>query len=267
MGAVSTDKVRNVVLLGHGDAGKTSLAEAMLFMAGQTSRLGSVADGHSNLDYESEEVRRKITLNLTLAPVEHNGVKINIIDTPGYADFMGDAVAGIEAAEMAPFVIDAVAGVQVQTRKLWKIATEMGIAKSIFINRMDKEHADFNAAMTTLAGAFGHRVGAVQLPIGRESDFRGVIDIIRMKAYLHQGETEEIVDIPADMIDAAEAARDKLCELVAEADDALMEKYLEGERLTQEELETLLDKAIAQGIFIPVFVGSATTLQGIEDLM
>ncbi|MDO8880024.1 MAG: elongation factor G [Coriobacteriia bacterium] len=267
VGAVSTDKVRNVVLLGHGDAGKTSLAEAMLFMAGQTSRLGSVADGHSNLDYESEEVRRKITLNLTLAPVEHNGVKINVIDTPGYADFMGDAVAGIEAAEMALFVIDAVAGVQVQTRKLWKIATEMGIAKSIFINRMDKEHADFNAAMTTLASAFGHRVGAVQLPIGREADFKGVIDIIRMKAYLHQGETEEIVDIPSDMVDAAEAARDKLCELVAEADDALMEKYLEGDRLTQEELETLLDKAIAQGIFIPVFVGSATTLQGIEDLM
>jgi elongation factor G len=267
MGAVSTDKVRNVVLLGHGDAGKTSLAEAMLFMAGQTKRLGSVVDGHSNLDYEPEEVRRKITLNLALAPVEHNGVKINIIDTPGYADFIGDAVAGIEAAEMALFVIDAVAGVQVQTRKLWKVATGMGIAKSIFINRMDKEHADFDAAMTTLASAFGHRVGAVQLPIGREADFRGVIDIIRMKAYLHKGEAEEIVDIPADMTDAAEAARDKLCELVAEADDTLMEKYLEGERLSQSELETLLDKAIAQGIFIPVFVGSATTLQGIEDLM
>ncbi|MHB1452307.1 MAG: GTP-binding protein, partial [Coriobacteriia bacterium] len=267
MGAPSTDKVRNVVLLGHGDAGKTSLAEAMLFMAGQTNRLGSVAEGHSNLDYEAEEVRRKITLNLSMAPVEHNGVKINIIDTPGYVDFIGDAVAGMEAAEMALFVIDAVAGPQVQTRKLWKLATEMGIAKAVFINRMDKEHADFDAAMAALDKAFGHRVGAVQIPIGSEQELRGVIDIIRMKAYHHEGDQEEILEIPADLADMAEAAREKLCELVAEADDDLMEKYLEGERLSQEELEVLLDKAIAKSIFIPVFVGSAITQQGVEDLM
>lgn len=267
MGAPSTDKVRNVVLLGHGDAGKTSLAEAMLFMAGQTKRLGSVAEGHSNLDYEAEEVKRKITLNLALAPVEHNGVKINVIDTPGYADFIGDAVAGMEAAEMALFVVDAVAGPQVQTRKLWKLASDMGIAKAVFINRMDKEHADFDAAMAALDTAFGHRVGAVQIPLGSEADFRGVIDIIRMKAYHHEGDNEEVLEIPADMVDAAEAARDKLCELVAEADDDLMMKYLDGGRLSQEELETLLDKAIAQSIFIPVFVGSATMMQGVEDLM
>ena len=267
MGAPSTDKVRNVVLLGHGDAGKTSLAEAMLFMAGQTKRLGSVAEGHSNLDYEAEEVKRKITLNLALAPVEHNGVKINVIDTPGYADFIGDAVAGMEAAEMALFVVDAVAGPQVQTRKLWKLASDMGIAKAVFINRMDKEHADFDAAMAALDTAFGHRVGAVQIPLGSEADFRGVIDIIRMKAYHHEGDNEEVLEIPADMVDAAEAARDKLCELVAEADDDLMMKYLDGDRLSQEELETLLDKAIAQSIFIPVFVGSATMMQGVEDLM
>ncbi|MCK8114007.1 elongation factor G [Anaerosoma tenue] len=267
MGAPSTDKVRNVVLLGHGDAGKTSLAEAMLFMAGQTKRLGSVAEGHSNLDYEAEEVKRKITLNLALAPLEHNGVKVNIIDTPGYADFIGDAIAGMEAAEMALFVVDAVAGPQVQTRKLWKLATEMGIAKAIFINRMDKEHADFAAAMKSLEEAFGHRVGAVQIPLGAEEDFRGVIDIIRMKAYHHEEDKEQVLEIPADLKDAAESARDKLCELVAEADDDLMMKYLEGERLTQEELETLLDKAIAQSTFIPVFVGSATAMQGVEDLL
>jgi len=267
MGAPSTEKVRNVVLVGHGNAGKTSLAEAMLFMAGQTKRLGSVDEGHSSLDYDPEEVRRRLTVNLSLAPVMHNGVKINIIDTPGYADFIGDAVAGMEAAEMALFVVDAVAGPQVQTRRLWKMADEMGIAKSIFINRMDKEHADFNGVLAALEQAFGHRVGAVQLPIGAEQDFSGVVDIIRMKAYLHAGDTEQIVDIPAELVSTAVAARDKLCELVAEADDDLMEKYLEGEVLTQEELETLLDKAIAQSIFIPVFLGSATTLQGVEDLM
>jgi elongation factor G len=267
MGASSTENVRNVVLLGHGDAGKTSLAEAMLFMAGQTKRLGSVAEGHSNLDYEAEEIKRKITLNLAMAPVEHKGVKINVIDTPGYADFIGDAVAGMEAAEMALFVVDAVAGPQVQTRKLWRLADEMGIARAVFINRMDKEHADFDAAMKALDAAFGHRVGAVQIPVGAEQDFRGVIDIIRMKAYHHEDDQEEVLEIPANLTDAAEAAREKLCELVAEADDDLMEKYLEGERLSQEELETLLDKAIAQGLFIPVFVGSATMMQGVEDLI
>jgi elongation factor G len=267
LGAPSTDKVRNVVLVGHGGAGKTSLAEAMLHLAGVTSRLGSVDDGHSNLDFDAEEIKRKYTLSLSLAPLIHKGVKINVIDTPGYADFIGEAIAGIEAAEMALFVVDAVAGPQVQTERLWAIASEMGIARAVFINRMDKEHADFDAAMASLEAKFGHRVGAVQIPLGREAELRGVIDIIRMKAYCHQGDKEEITAIPAEYVDAAEAARDKLCELVAEADDDLMEKYLEGERLNQEELETLLDKAIAKGIFIPVFVGSALTLQGIEDLM
>ncbi len=267
MGAPGTDKVRNVVLVGHGGAGKTSLAEAMLFLSGATKRLGTVEDGHSGLDYDPEEIKRTFTINLSLAPVVHDGVKINIIDTPGYADFIGDAVAGMEAAEMALFVVDAVSGPQVQTTRLWKIAGDMGIARAVFINRMDKEHADFDAVLAALEAKYGHRVGAVQIPMGAEADFRGVIDIIRMKAYHHEGDKEEVLDIPAEFMQAAEAAREKLTDLVAEADESLMEKYLEGERLNQEELEALLDKAIAQGIFIPVFVGSATKLQGIEDLM
>jgi elongation factor G len=197
----------------------------------------------------------------------HKGVKINVIDTPGYSDFVGEAIAGLEAAEMALFVVDAVSGPQVQTLRLWRAAGEMGIARAVFINRMDKEHADFDSCMAALDSAFGHRVGAVQLPMGAESDFKGVIDIIRMNSYRHEGAKAQVGDIPDEFVAAAEAARDKLTELVAEADDDLMEKYLEGEPLSQEELETLLDKAIAQGIFIPVFVGSATALQGVEDLM
>jgi elongation factor G len=243
------------------------LAEAMLFLSGATKRLGTVDDGHSTLDYDPEEIKRKFSINLSLAPVVHDGVKINIIDTPGYADFVGDAIAGMEAAEMALFVVDAVAGPQVQTERLWKIAGQMGIARAVFVNRMDKEHADFDAVMASLDAKFGHRVGAVQIPMGAEADFSGVIDIIRMKAYHHEGDKEQVLDIPAEFAAAAEAARDKLTDLVAEADEALMEKYLEGESLNQEELEALLDKAIAQGIFIPVFVGSAVKLQGIEDLM
>ena len=267
LGAPSTGEVRNVVLVGHGGAGKTSLAEAMLYLSGATKRLGTVEDGHSGLDYDPEEIKRKFTINLSLAPVVHDGVKLNIIDTPGYADFIGDAIAGMEAAEMALFVVDAVAGPQVQTARLWKLAGEMGIARAVFINRMDKEHADFDATMAALDAKFGHRVGAVQIPMGSEADFNGVIDIIRMKAYHHEGDREEVLDIPGNLLAAAEAAREKLTDLVAEADESLMEKYLDGEPLSQDELEALLDKAIAQGIFIPVFVGSATRLQGIEDLM
>ncbi len=268
MGAPSTDKVRNVVLVGHGGAGKTTLAEAMLFMAGETSRLGSVDDGHSSLDYDSEEQKRTMTVNLSLAPLTHKGVKVNIIDTPGYADFVGDAIAGMEAAEMALFVVDAVSGPQVQTDRLWKIAGDMGIARAVFINRLDKEHADFEGALDKLVDDYGHRVGAVQIPIGKEHDLEGVVDIIRMKAYIHgDGTSVTESDIPEELLAAADEWREKLLELVAEADDDLMEKYLEGERLSQQELETLLDKAIAQGIFIPVFVGSATQLVGIRDLL
>lgn len=267
LGAPSTDKVRNVVLVGHGGAGKTTLAEAMLFLSGATKRLGSVDEGHSGLDYDPEESKRKMTINLSLAPVMRDGVKINVIDTPGYADFVADAIAGMEAAEMALFVVDAVAGPEVQTERLWRIAEEMGIARAVFVNRVDKDHADFTKTLSDLDRLFGHRVGAVQLPWGEQSSFKGVVDIIRMKAYHHEGDKEQVAEIPDDMADAAEDAREKLCELVAEADDDLMEKYLEGERLSQQELESLLDKAIAQGIFIPVFVGSALKLEGVEDLM
>ncbi len=267
LGAPNTDAIRNVALVGHGGAGKTSLAEAMLFLAGETKRLGSVDEEHSNLDYDSEEQRRKITINMSMAPLTHKGVKVNMIDTPGYADFVGDAIAGLKVAETALFVVDAVSGPQVQTHRLWKVAGHMGMARAIFVNRMDKEHADFEAALAALEQSFGGRVGAVQIPIGAEHDFSGVVDVIRMKAYHHEGAEEKIGDIPADLVDAAEAARDKLCELVAEADDTLMEKYLEGERLSQEELEELLKLAIPAGIFVPVFVGSATTLQGVEDLL
>lgn len=267
MGAPGTDKVRNVVLVGHGGAGKTSLAEAMLFMAGETKRLGAVEGGHSTLDYDPEELKHTMTVNLALAPVMHKGTKINVIDTPGFSDFIGDAIAGMEAAEMAIFVVDAVSGPQVQTERLWELAGEMGISRAVFINRMDKEHADFDGAMAALTKAFGHRVGALQIPIGREADFRGVIDIIRMKAYHHEADGEHMDEIPAEFSAVVEASREKLTDLVAEADEALMEKFLEGEALTQEDLEKLLGLAIAQGIFIPVFVGSALRLQGVEDLM
>jgi elongation factor G len=265
--AQTTDTIRNVALVGHGGAGKTSLAEAILLVSGTTQRLGSVDDGNSNLDYDPEEIKRKNSVSLSLAPVEHKGLKINIIDTPGYADFAGDAVAGMTAAETALFVVDGVAGPEVQTERLWEIAEELGIARAIFVNRLDKEHADFDAAFSALEETFGNRVGAIQIPIGKEHDFRGVVDVIRMKAYVRKGDSVQVVEIPDELAEAADDAREKLVELVAEADDDLMEKYLEGEELTQEDVERLLGIAIAEGIFIPVFCGSAHTLAGVRDLL
>ncbi len=268
MGAPSTDKVRNVVLVGQDGAGKTSLAEAMLFLSGKTNRMGTTHDGKSNLDYDPEEIKRKYTIATSLAPIPYKDFKINVIDTAGSPDFIGDTLVSMQAAEMALFVIDAVAGPQVMTSKLWFAAEKMRICRAVFINHIDREHADFENAMDTLTEKFGSRVGSVNIPMGVDADFKGVIDIIRMKArYNEQGGKERIEDIPAEYQDAADEAREKLCELVAEADDELMEKYLEGGQLSQDELEMLLDKAIAQGIFIPVFVGSTIIEQGVNALM
>ena len=270
MAAPATEHVRNIALVGQDGAGKTSLAEAMLFVTGQTSRMGTTHDGKSYLDYDAEEVRRKFTINTSIAPVPYKDFKINLLDTSGHPDFIGDTLATMHAAEMALFVVDAVAGPQVMTTRLWHEASKMRLCRAVFINHIDREHANFDTAMATLHARFGSRLGSVTIPIGVDADFKGVIDVIRMKARLHPADSDKeiIEEIPADYLDAAQAARDKLCDLVAEADDELMLKYLEGEeQLTQEELEGLLDKAIAQEIFIPVFVGSTLIKQGIEGLM
>ena len=259
--------IRKVVLVGHGGAGKTSLAEALLFRTKATGRLGSVDNGQSNLDYDTEEVNRKYTINLAIAPVEHQGKRINFIDTPGYADFIGDAIAGMYAAEIALFVVDAVSGPQVITDRLWKIAGEMGIPRAIIVNRLDKEHANFDSTLEALRAKYGETLCPVQLPIGSESGFHGVVSTIRMKAYLHKDGTSEVTDIPDELKAAADAARDLLCDRTVEADDDLMMKYLEGEPITQTELEELLALAIAGRNVVPVFAGSATNMVGISGLL
>ncbi|NHM13189.1 elongation factor G [Xiamenia xianingshaonis] len=270
MAAPATEHVRNIVLVGQDGAGKTSLAEAMLHVSGRTARMGTTHDGKSYLDYDDEEIRRRFTIGTSIAPIPYKDYKINLLDTSGHPDFIGDTLATMQAAEMAMFVVDAVAGPQVMTTKLWREAEGMRLSRCVFINHIDRENANFDMAMAQLHARFGSRLGAVTIPIGEDADFRGVIDIIRMKArYFDQdGTSERIEDIPADFADTAQDARDKLCDLVAEADDELMMKYLEGEeQLTQEELESLLDKAIAQELFIPVFVGSTIIEQGIQGIM
>ncbi len=270
MAAPATEHVRNIALVGQDGAGKTSLAEAMLFVSGKTPRMGTTHDGKSYLDYDEEEIKRKFTLSASIAPIPYKDFKINLLDTSGHPDFIGDTLATMQAVETALFVVDAVAGPQVMTSRLWREAEYMRISRAVFINHIDREHANFDAAMATLHARFGSRLGAVSIPIGVDADFKGVIDVIRMKAryFSSDSETEVVEDIPADYLDQALSARDKLCDLVAEVDDELMMKYLDGEeQLTQEELESLLDKAIAQELFIPVFVGSTIIKQGIQGLM
>lgn len=268
MAAPATEHVRNIVLVGQDGAGKTSLAEAMLHVSGKTPRMGTTHDGKSYLDYDEEEIRRHFTLGTSIAPIPYKDYKINLLDTSGQPDFLGDTLATMQAAEMAMFVVDAVDGPQVMTTRLWHEAETMRLCRCVFINHIDREHANFDVAMATLHARFGSRLGAVTIPMGVDKDFKGVIDVLRMKARYFEGEDERVEEIPEDYLDVAQVARDKLCDLVAEADEDLMMKYLDGEeQLTQKELEQLLDKAIAQEIFIPVFVGSTIIKQGIKGLM
>lgn len=270
MAAPETEHVRNIVLVGQDGAGKTSLAEAMLYVSGKTPRMGTTHDGKSYLDYDPEEIKRKFTINASVAPVPYKDFKINVIDTSGHPDFIADTLSAMQAAEMAIFVVDAVAGPQVMTTRLWREAEQMRLSRAVYINHIDRENANFDASMAALHARFGGRLGAVTIPMGVDKDFQGVIDVIRMKAHYHNanGTDETIEDIPEEYMETAQIARDKLCDLVAEADDELMMKYLDGEeQLTQAELESLLDKAIAQELIIPVFVGSTIIMQGIVGLM
>jgi len=269
MAAPATEHVRNIVLLGQDGAGKTSLAEAMLHVSGRTPRMGTTHDGKSYLDYDDEEIRRKFTISTSIAPVPYKDFKINLLDTSGHPDFIGDTIATMYAAEMALFVVDAVDGPQVMTTKLWKSAERMKISRAIFINHIDREHADFSVSIAALQARFGKRVCPVTIPIGVEDAFEGVVDVVRMQArYFDKGGiVERVEDIPADYADRAERAREQLVDLIAEADEELMMKYLEGEELTQEEIEKLIHDAINQELLVPVYVGSTIIKQGIQGLM
>lgn len=267
MAAPNTEQVRNIVLVGQDGSGKTSLAEAMLYVSGKTARMGTTHDGKSNLDYDAEEIKRRFTISAAVAPVPYKDFKINVVDTSGHPDFIGDTKSCMQAAEMALFVVDAVEGCQPMTSRLWREAQDMRLSRAIFINHIDKEGANFTLAMAQLHARFGSRVMALTTPMGNGADFKGVIDVIRMKARIHEDGVKKDIEIPAEYMDVAQENREKLCDLIAEADDELMMKFLEGEQLTQEEVESLLDKAIAQELIIPVFTGSTIIEQGITALM
>lgn len=261
------EKVRNVVLVGQGGVGKTMLAEAMLHLTGKTTRLGGHAGTKPTLDYDNEEASRGFSISTTIAPIEWKGTRINVLDAPCYPDFVGDAYAAMSACETALFVVDAQGGPAAVTTRLWFAAEDLSLARAVFVNRIDRAEADFATTLESLKEHFGPRLAAVTLPMGTGDAFSGVIDVVHQIArHLENGKPVE-GPVPAEYADELQEARDALCELVVEADDDLMMKYLDGEALTQEELEGLLHKALVERIFVPVFAGSCVKEEGVISFM
>ncbi|MGB9358350.1 MAG: elongation factor G [Acidimicrobiia bacterium] len=252
------EKIRNVALVGHSGAGKTTLAEALLFRAGTIPRLGSVEDGTTVTDFDPEEHARGISLSLALAPFEWKGFKINLIDAPGYADFVGDVHAAMRVADLAIFVVSAVEGVEVQTEYAWGVAEDLRVPRMIFINKLDKERASFDRTLAQLRDRFGAGIAPIELPIGDQTAFHGVADLFRNKAYIYDsGQAEEVV-IPESMSDREHEVHDNLVEGIVVADDDMLERYLEGEEPSVDELEHTMARGVAEASVFPVVCGSAT---------
>jgi len=260
--------IRNVALVGHGGSGKTATAEALLYMAGKITRVGSVTDGNTVMDSESEEIERQISLGLGVASIDVHGFKVNLIDTPGYADFIGDARAALRAADMAVFVVSAVDGVEVQTELLWDIAGEEGIARAVFINKLDRERSSYSRTLAQLKQAFGKRIAPIQVPIGEEDQLDGIVRVVSERAYTYTKGNPKgtLVDLPDSIAETVHEAHQALVEAVVETDDDLMEAYFEGKEPDRDKMVEVLHRAISAGDIDPVMVGSAHSLVGIDTL-
>src|SRR5688572_24046766 len=266
--AHAADRIRNVALVGHRGSGKTSLHEALLFEAGATTRLGTVADGTTVSDADEDEKARGMSISASLASFTWRDVKVNLIDTPGEPSFIADALGALRVCESAVFVVNGVMGVEVSTQRLWQRASELGVARLIFVNMLDRERADFFRTLESLKGAFGPHVVATEIPIGREHEVRGVIDLVDMKAYEYDGsEHGKEIPIPDDLSEQAQEYREKLMDEVAENSDALMERYLEGEEISHDEIVTALEDGTDHGHIFPVACGVATQHLGADRLL
>ena len=268
----TTELLRNIALVSHGGAGKTMLAEAFLHFSGATTRLGSVEDGTTVSDHDEEEIRRKISIYTSVIPVEYRDHKVNVLDAPGYTDFIGEVISALSVADGAVVLVDSVSGLEVGTEIAWRYADDFKLPRFVVINRLDRDNANFAKALASVEEFSPTRLIKVQLPIGEKQNFKGVVDLISMKAYL--GDGKETSDIPADMKDEADTAHMELVEAAAEGEDALLEKYLESGELTDAELLRGLKKVVLSGDFIPVFctaggreIGIAPLLNAMIDLM
>jgi len=265
-----TNRLRNVALIAHGKAGKTTLAESMLFDGGASDRLGRVDDGTSIMDFEPEEIKRSLTISSSFNHLEWNKHKINIIDTPGDANFIIDTKNSLQAVDGAVIVIDAVSGVEVQTEKVWDYASQFALSRLFFISKLDRERANFSQALTEIQKVLTPKAVPLNLPIGAEDSFSGVVDLMTMKAFYFAGDLSGKMtegEFPAALKGEAESAREKLTEAIAESDDALLEKYLDGQALSPEELLQGLRKGVLKKAIFPVLCGSGLKNVGVQPLL
>lgn len=269
MSTPSADAIRNVAIVGHNGAGKTQLVSALLYTAGATTRLGKVDDGTAPTDFDDEAIARKHTLGATLAWLEWRDHKINIIDTPGFGSFLSETGAAMRVADAAVVVVDGVSGVEAQTERVWAMAGTEGLPRLVVVNRMDRERADLGRIVAHLQEAFGRVVAPVTLPIGKERQFRGVVDLLTQSAHTYEGDTgrSSVGPVPEELAAEAREARERLVELVAEADDQLMERFFEEGTLSEEELRTGLRSAVRAGAVVPVFCTSALDNFGSDVLL
>jgi len=261
----TTEFIRNIALVSHGSGGKTMLGEAFLHAAGGVTRLGKIDDGSTVSDFEDEEIRRKLSLSTSVLPVEYKNHKINVLDTPGYTDFVGEVISALRVSDGVLILVDSVAGMEVGTEIAWGYCDTFKLPRFVVINKMDRDNADFKKALATVQEFSPVRLIPVQIPWGEKAAFKGVIDLVTMKAYANEGKTAE--DIPAELKPAADEARTALMEAAAEGDDALMEKYFANSTLTDEELAKGLKAIVRSGAYVPVFAAAGAHEKGILPLL
>ena len=262
-----TEQLRNICLIGHGGTGKTTLSEVILYDCKEIDRIGKVEEGTTTSDFDTEEKKRQISISAAMAHVEWNNTKINIVDTPGYFDFVGEVIESLRAVDTALITVCAVSGVQVGAEKVWDLCKEHNKPRAVFINKIDRENADFDKVLSQLKSKFGTSVVPLQIPIGKEHNFKGIVDIIKMKSKIYDGKTIVTGDIPSDLEDIANDFKASITEVVAENNEALLEKYFSDGELSDEELISGLRSGIAKGEIVPVFCGSALTNIGIQTLL
>jgi elongation factor G len=264
-----TDHVRNILIVGHGGAGKTSLVEAVLHATGATNRVGRVEDGTTVTDFEPEETRKQISVSLAVAPVEYDGFKVNLLDAPGYADFVGDVRAALPAADAVLFVVSAVEGVETQTEVVWTMAEELGLPRAFFINKLDRDRASFARSLDGIQAAFGKACPPLYLPIGEEHDFRGLVGLLSGRGFLYDGGGRTEGEVPTELQEAAAGLREQLIEAIIQEseDEALMDRYLGGDEIAPTDLIPDLEQAVAAGRLFPVLAGAATRNIGVTELL
>ncbi|MBT3321097.1 MAG: elongation factor G [Anaerolineae bacterium] len=261
----TTESIRNIALVGHSSSGKTMMAEAFLFFSGATTRMGKVEDGSTASDFDDEEIRRGLSLYTSLIPIEHKKTKLNFLDAPGYTDFVGEVISALSVADSALMLVDSLAGVEVGTEIAWRYCDEFKLPRAVVINKMDRDNANLKKVMDSLEEFSEPRLIRLQLPWGERGDFKGVIDLLSNKAY--EGDGKTAVEIPAEYADAVEEARMELIEAAAEGDDALLEKYFEGEELSNAEIIQGLKSVFLAGDYVPVFVSATANKLGVGPLL